>query len=57
MKENVTLQTAAAFERIKEALLGRTDDDLSFLVTELYGLLSKAEEILNVSAEMNHNEI
>ena len=55
MKENVTLQTAAAFERIKEALLGRTDDDLSFLVKQLNQLLSRASQIEEVSAEMNHD--
>lgn len=55
MEEHITLQTAAAFERIKEALLGRTDDDLSVLVKQLNELLNKANEIEIVSAEMNHD--
>lgn len=55
MEEYITLQTAAAFERIKEALLGRTDDDLSVLVKQLNELLNKANEIEIVSAEMNHD--
>jgi hypothetical protein len=55
MKEHITLQTAAAFERIKEALLGRTDDDLSVLVEHLNQLLNKASQIEEVSAEMNHD--
>lgn len=55
MNEHITLQTAAAFERIKEALLGRTDDDLSILVGNLNQLLSRATQIEEVSAEMNHD--
>lgn len=49
-----TLQTAAAFDRIDDALLGKTDDSLNELIEELQYLLYKAKEIENTSATMNH---
>jgi len=48
-----TLQTAAAFDRLDDALLGKTDDTLSELMEELEYLLYKAKEIQNVAASMN----
>lgn len=48
-----TLQTAAAFDRIDDALRGKTDDSLSELIEDLEFLLYKAKEIQDVSASMN----
>lgn len=50
MSEYLTLQTAAAFERIQQALLGKTDDDLKVLMLNLEQLSNKATEIYNLSA-------
>lgn len=46
----MTLQTLAAFERIQDALVGKTDDDLEVLMRSLEELLDKARDIQNVSA-------
>jgi hypothetical protein len=48
--DNLTLQTASAFERIYEALMGKTDDDLNILSLHLEELLRKSKEIKEVSA-------
>ena len=45
-----TLQTAAAFDRIDDALLGKTDDSLSELIEDLEHLLYRAKEIYNTVA-------
>ncbi len=50
MPHNLSLQTAAAFERIYESLMGKTDDDLSILALHLKELTRKAKEIQDVSA-------
>lgn len=50
MTHNLSLQTAAAFERVYDALMGRTDDDLSILALHLKELTRKAKEIQDVSA-------
>lgn len=50
MEKNLTLQTEAAFERIYEALLGKTKDDLGTLSLHLEKLLRKAKEVQDVSA-------
>jgi len=50
MSDKLMLQTAAAFERIYDALMGTTDDDLDSLIFHLKELSRKAEEIQNVSA-------
>lgn len=50
MPHNLSLQTAAAFERIYEALVGKTEDDLSILSLHLKELTRKAKEIQDVSA-------
>lgn len=52
MPKNLTLQTAAAFERINEALVGNTKDDLSSLTLHLNQLIEKAKKIEEVSACM-----
>ncbi len=54
MSDKLTLQTAAAFERIYDALMGKTDDNLNSILLHLKELSSKAEEIHNISAEINH---
>lgn len=48
MREKLTLQTASALERIQEALLGNTQDDLDSLIIHLDQLSKKAKEIHNV---------
>lgn len=50
MKENLTLQTEAAFERVYDALLGKTSDDLNILMIKLEDLSTKAKEIKEISA-------
>ena len=45
-----SLQTAAAFDRIDDALLGKTNDDLSELMEDLEYLLYRAKEIYNTQA-------
>lgn len=50
MENQITLQTASAFERIQDALLGKTEDDLKYLSMHLEELLRKAKEVQEVSA-------
>lgn len=50
MPKDLTLQTAAAFERIYDALMGKTTDDLGSLSLHLEELSRKAKEIQNVTA-------
>lgn len=50
MTHNLSLQTAATFERIYESLIGKTDDDLSILALHLKELTRKTKEIQDVSA-------
>jgi hypothetical protein len=54
MPDKLTIQTFAAFERIYDALVGKTDDNLNSLVLHLKELSRKAEKIHNISAEVNH---
>ena len=54
ISSDITLQTAAAFERINEALVGRTQDDFYVLIKQLDDLLVKAKRIEAISNEMNH---
>lgn len=53
MSENLTIQTIAAFQRIQEALLGKTEDSFDELVLNLNYLLEKAKDIQNITAEIN----
>lgn len=46
---NLTIQTQAAFERIEEALTGKTSDDLYELIESLKLMTKKAEEIREIS--------
>jgi len=50
MPSNLSLQTAAAFERIYDSLMGKTDDDLGAVSLHLKELTRKAKEIQDVSA-------
>lgn len=45
-----TLQTASAFDRLEDALLGKTDDDLTELIEDLEHLLYRAKDIYNTAA-------
>lgn len=56
MEKQLTLQTAAAFERIYESLMGNTEDDLNSLILHLEELSRKAKEVKDVSAEINHTD-
>jgi hypothetical protein len=53
MSENLTIQTIAAFQRIQESLLGKTEDNFDELIFNLNYLLKKAKDIQNISAEIN----
>ena len=48
-----TLQTSAAFDRLQDSLLGKTDDVLCELIEDLEYLLYKAKEIRNTVASFN----
>lgn len=50
MEKQLTLQTAAALERLQESLLGKTDDDLNLLLLHFEELLKKAKEVKEVFA-------
>ena len=50
----LTTQTAAAFERIDEALMGKTQDDFDNLLVMLKNLINKANRISAISVEMNY---
>lgn len=45
---NQTLQTQAAFDRIKDSLMGKTTDDLDEIIETLEQLLNKAKKIKNI---------
>lgn len=49
-----TLQTSASFDRINDALLGKTNDDLNELIEDLEYLLYKAREIKNNYLSYTH---
>ena len=53
MSENLTIQTIAAFQRIQESLLGKTEDNFEELIINLNYLLEKAKDIQNITAEIN----
>jgi hypothetical protein len=48
-----SLQTAAAFERLDDALRGKTEDGLNELIEDLEYLLYKAKEIQGISASFS----
>jgi hypothetical protein len=49
-----SLQTSASFDRINDALLGKTDDNLTELIEDLEYLLYKAKEIKNNYLSYNY---
>ena len=53
MPPHLTLQTAAAFERIYDSLMGRTSDDFEALTLHLKELIRKADEIAQIYDEVN----
>lgn len=53
MIHNHTLQTAAAFDRIDDALMGKTDDSLSELIEDIEFLLYKAKQISDAKSSFD----
>ena len=53
MNENLTLQTLAAFERIEDALLGKTEDDFKLTIKKIDQLVDKYIEIEHVIRNMD----
>jgi hypothetical protein len=53
MQPHLTLQTAAAFERIYDSLMGRTSDDFEALTLHLKEFIRKADEIAQIYDEVN----
>lgn len=53
MNHNHSIQTQAAFDRINDALLGNTDDNLSELIKDLNYLLWKAIEISDTKSSLD----
>jgi hypothetical protein len=51
---NLTLQTAAAFERVYDSIIGNTKDDLSSVVLHLKELIRKANEVEQIHYELNN---
>ena len=50
----LTIQTAAAFERIDEALMMKTQDDYDFVVAKIKYLMNKVKRIDSITNELNH---
>ena len=50
MTHQHSLQTSAAFDRLKDALLGKTEDNLSELIEDLEHLLYRAKDIKDTAA-------
>ena len=50
----LTIQTAAAFERIDEALMGKTQDDYDFVVSKIKSLVEKIKRIEVITNELNN---
>jgi hypothetical protein len=50
----LTLQTAAAFERLQEALAGKTNDDFDLVVKKIQLLVNRIERIQAITNELNH---
>lgn len=49
----LTIQTTAAFERIDEALMGKTQDDYDFVVAKIKSLIEKVNRIEKITNELN----
>ena len=50
----LTLQTAAAFERLQEALAGKTTDDFDLVVGKIKSLVTRIERIQAITNELNY---
>lgn len=50
----ITIQTAAAFERIDEALIGKTQDDFEFVVAKIKSMMNKVKRIETITDELNY---
>ena len=55
METKLSLQTQSAFERIHEAILGKTNDDLKHIIIELQKHLKHCIEVDEVLEELNHD--
>ncbi len=53
MTHNHSVQTQAAFDRINDALLGKTDDNLSQIIKDLNYMLWKAIEISDTKSSLD----
>ena len=51
---NLTIQTAAAVERLQEALAGKTEEDFDVIVDKIQSLVETIEKIKAISNELNH---
>lgn len=56
MTFNHTLQTSSAFERINDALLGNTEDDLDEIIKDLEEMLQKAKRIKNICSSSDFGD-
>lgn len=54
MENKLTLQTQGAFDRIHDAILGKTNDDLKVIIEELKKHLSHCYEVDNMLEEVNY---
>jgi methyl-accepting chemotaxis protein len=51
---NLTIQTAAAVERLQEALAGKTEEDFEVIVDKIQSLVETIEKIKAITNELNH---
>jgi hypothetical protein len=51
---NLTIQTAAAVERLQEALAGKTEEDFDVIVNEIQSLVDIIKKIRAITNELNH---
>ncbi len=51
---NLSIQTAAAFERLQEALAGKTNDDFDLVVCKIKSLVNRIERIQAITDELNY---
>ncbi len=51
---NLTIQTAAAVERLQEALAGKTEEDFDVIVDKIQSLVDIIKKIRAITNELNH---
>ncbi len=51
---NLTIQTAAALERLQEALAGKTEEDFDVIVDKIQSLVDIIKKIKAITNELNH---